>query len=836
MVSIYCKRNFSVFRSGYTLSVLVRKSRLSNFLNRRGHFSFPEMGWSQAHRFYLGMGQAFFEASFLDPKACIWFYPSRDLFSDSDVERSSFSPWDRFYSSRWFGFSGANVLEHKTLSELLLSESDYLAAWCYKDDFYRLLYRHNVDAYKKTKAKGASRDLTERWRDFQLNLDKYVTLSWDDQRLYKHKTHQSSMIESFVENVFVMRGFGFYDEENPPRMTWEQAYGELEERKGPIPTTHRNYVELEDEQFLQYQQGLVSESHHYQVERTYSLQSLDFLNRSVALATDVERRISAFSFQRVEYTPLELCVRDRLDLKSRHTRYISSLLLWGSLPQYFSTSGVGFFLLKTLILLFSFRNANTLRIPTLSFSGSACIETLSQSWSRESALVFLSYKTYDRPNYLKRVFSHLISRDLFRIASFSQKKLLKTLYSNNPQKWLRAWSTFSFLWDSRSYTRWLYALERSLLRKELLTTMTFLSILSHKNNHAGFDVFNPDFLGRFYWYMWFPSIFSLSNQLGLPYPKTTIEKVQLVRSPVPVLISYFSGSSSKKRLDRSLLSPIIQRAVFLPKEIRISKNRLSRDNPFSYRTLVQELESRVHAQNPFTRTWFWLSELRTRFDDPLGLQINPALSLKLASVFFGFISKDRYLAIRANIKRKNAVSTYNQLIFRIKLLGQHQSSVLRIIRDTFPIDLQAIGLFEIYTHRQLLLSASAKHLRNTRSTSSDLILRNVHRPWFFETNIVSGFCHKHLTLADDPTGWVFVSEDVYVKKTSAYTSQEVIFLDKDMAKFNILNRSLDPLFLTQRHFVNTQNKSTRLRKLKQDLNYFKKYFTVYDTIKKFEHY
>jgi hypothetical protein len=837
MLIVGRRRCFSVFRSGYTLSGVVRKSRISNFLNRKGHFLFPEMGWSQAHRFYLSMGQMFFEQSFSQRNKNIWFYPSKDLFSDSGVERSSFSPWDRFYTSRWFGFSGSNILEYKTFSELLLNEADYLAAWCHKDGFYRQLYRHNVDAYKKTKVRGASRDLTERWRDLQVNLDNYVMLSWEDERLYKHKTHQTSMIESFVENVFVMRGFGFYDEENPPRMTWEQAYGELEEHEGPIPRTHRNYFDIDENQYLAYQQGLVSEARRHQIEFPESMENLDFLKRSVALATDVERRVSAFSFQRIEYTPLELTSRDRLDLKTRHLHYVNSLLLWGNLVSYFKGPGVDLFLLKTLILLSTFRSSRAIRIPLLSLSGSTYVDVLSQSWLREAAQAFVAYKTYDRPHYLKRIVSHLLEKDMFKVASFCQKRILRSLYANNPQRWLRSWSTFSFLWDARSYARWLYSLEGSILRKELLTTMTLVSYLLHKNNSRTFDPFDQDLLGRFYWYMWFPSIFSLSKQLGLPYPKTTIEKIKLVRTPSTVLVSYFSGTSSKEDLDKSSLRPIIQRAVFLPKEIRISKNRLSRSNPFSYQMLVQELESRVHAQNPFVRTWFWLAELRSRFDNSLKLANPQLLSSQLSFIFFKFIAKDRYIAAQSNIKRRAAVSSYNQLVFRIKLLGQHRFTVSRIVKDTFPFDLESVSLYRTYLGRKLLLDASLKHIQaQRRPTNSDLILRNLHRPWFFETDGSLDFCSNRVTFADDPSGWLFVPDPAYMKSRSVYTSQETLSLDSDVTKFNCLGRRLTPALLTQRHFVNTQNKSMRLRKLKQDLNYFKKYFSVYDTIKKFEHY
>lgn len=829
------KRFFSVFRSGYTLSGVVRKSRVSNFLNRQGHSFLPDTGWSQAQRFYLGMGQMFFEQSFRNPPV-FWFYPSKDLFLDFQSEESAFSPWDSFYSSRWFGFSGANISEFKTISELSLNESSYIASWLYKDDFYKTLFRYNVDAYKKSKIRGSSRELSERWRDLQLNLDTYSTFSWEDERLYRHKTHQASMIQSFVENVFVMKGFGFYDEENPPKMSWDQAYGELEEHKGPIPMTHKNYFDIEEDQYLDYQKGLIFESRIHHLKLLDYQKSMDFLKRSILLATDVERRVSASSFQSIDYTPLELVSRDRNALRHGHIHYLQSVFLWGRIFFYSKQDNIGLFFLKVLILIHNFRNARAIKLPLLSVHSSSQIQTLSETWLREAAQIFLVYRTQNRPGYLKRLLTHLISRDVFRIASFSQKKILKSLYVKNPSRWMRSWALFSFLWDSRSYTRWIYSLEKSLLRKELLTSITFLALLFSRTGSFYAQDYDEDFLGRFYWYVWFPSIFSLSQQLGLPYPKSTVEKVRLVRSPKPIFVSYFSGASSSRTLLNSLLCPLVQSAVFLPKEIRISKNRLTRSNPFSYRTLVQELESRVHAQNSFARTWMWLSELRSRFD-LLSFSGAPSLPLQISSVFHKFIDKDRFVSVFAVTKRRFSVATYNQLVFRVKLVGQHRYTVVRTTADTFPFNLDDLWLYKTYKNREDLLRSSLYSFRiRGKFLASDLVLRNAHRPWFFETTEVSEFCSERFTFADDPNGWIFVKDFDYSVQKNNYILSDPVFLQEGLCSSKPSSTSLNPWFLTQKHFVHTQNKSTRLRKLKQDLSYFKKYFTVYDIIKKFEHY
>lgn len=833
MLSPIQKRFFSVFRSGYTLSGVVRKSRVSNFLNRQGHFFLPEMGWSQAQRFYLGLGQLFFEESFVTPST-FWFYPSKDLFLNSESENSSFSPWDSFYSSRWFGFSGANITEFKTVSELSLNESGYIASWLYQDDFYKNFFRHNVHAYKKSKIRGSSRELSERWRDLQLNLDTYSTLSWEDERLYKHKTHQASMIQSFVENVFVMKGFGFYDEENPPKMSWEQAYGELEEHKGPIPMTHRNYFDIEENQYADYQRGLVSEHRHHQLGFLNSQKSMDFLKRSVLLATDVERRISASSFQAIEYTQLDLIPRDRDALRHRHVSYLQFLFLWGQSISCFRNKVTSLFFLKSLVLLHTFRNTRTARLPVLSLQASSSVRVLSEAWLREAAQIFLVYRTQDRPNYLKRLFTHLVSRDFFRIASFCQKRNLRSLYSKNPRRWMRSWALFSFLLDSRSYTRWVYSLERSLLKKELLTSMNFLALSFSKTNFFYLQNFDEDFLGRFYWYVWFPSIFSLSQQLGLPYPKSTVEKVKLVCTPKPIFISYFSGSVSNKNVMRSSFRPSVQSAVFLPKEFRISKNRLARNNPFSYKTLVQELESRVHAQNSFARTWMWLSEIKHRFEL---LPETSALPLQISSVFHKFIAKDRFISVFAVAKRRLSVASYNQLVFRVKLVGQHRFTVNRISRDTFSFDLDDLRLYKSYKERADLLRTSLEPFRIYKKfLTSALIFKNVHRPWFFETKETADFCMHRCTFADDPNGWIFVKDSSYSVQKAHYTLFDFVPVTDSPILSNSTLPSPNPWFLTQKHFVHTQNKATRLRKLKQDLSYFKKYFTVYDTIKKFEHY
>ena len=92
------------------------------------------------------------------------------------------------------------------------------------------------------------------------------------------------------------------------------------------------------------------------------------------------------------------------------------------------------------------------------------------------------------------------------------------------------------------------------------------------------------------------------------------------------------------------------------------------------------------------------------------------------------------------------------------------------------------------------------------------------------------------TFADDPNGWIFVKDSGYSVQKAHYTLFDFIPVTDSPILSNSTLPSPNPWFLTQKHFVYTQNKATRLRKLKQDLSYFKKYFTVYDTIKKFEHY
>lgn len=839
------RRLYSVFRSGYTLSNLVRRSKVSNFLNRLDHSDFPDMDWAQAYRFYLDAAQNLINSSYMrDTPKVFWFYPQRDLYKDSSTEISTFSPWDRFYSQRWAGFSGALVLQHQNPDDLVLTEMGYIAGWLYRDDFYKNLFQYNVWAYKKPRVRGASRELVERWRDLSLNLKTYTIRSWEDERIYRHKTYQTSMIESFVENVLVMRGFGFYDEENPPRLTWEQAYGELEPHSGPVPLNHTDHFDIESSQQPYYETGLVYESN--QMDQQLGLTQLDLLKRTMNLVSDVERRISASTFHNIEYNKFVLFENDRTGLFARHFNYLQTLFLWQDL---FLKKRIGFVRksLKVLSLLYKFREARSVRIPKLQIKIARSVDILSETWLREAAQIFVCYKKHIRPGYLKRCVTNLLTRDIFRLAVFSQYRSLRSNYSLDSRKWSRSWSIHSALWDARAYTRWVFSIERALLQSNLLTSTSLVSLGLHEEH-----CYTKDFIyetgDRFFWHFWFPILSLLSSQLGFPHPHHTAETLKFVLTPKTFIVLQTEASVLKPTVSLDNSPALTARSLFfLPKDLRISKSRLFREAPFQYPVLVKELETKVHAQRDFSRSWVWLSAFRDRYLMTSNHERNPFNLLQASITFFKLLSRERCEAVLVNCKRRSSVSLYNQLVLRVKLLNQHPFVIRQITKDTFNTGgfYQFRSLYKTYLHRHQFLTSSVKFLKDSvrggsfNDLSQKLINTNIHRPWMLDSEIciLSEFLESRITLADDPFGWVFVKETQFLSyndldlRATKLTMQDASDVS-NFTKPHVVPKNL--LLSVQNHSVYTQSKSDRVRKLKQDINYFKKYFSVYDAIKRFE--
>jgi hypothetical protein len=828
-----CIRCYSFFQTGYTLSALTRRSHVSNFLNEGGGDLFPALKFSEAYRLYAGFGQFVLENNF--SSKIPQFHPSKDLYKDSQVERSGFSPWQRFYANRWSGFSGVLIPHYRDLVDLVLDESTYFASWCYRGDFYSTLLDYNINAHKKSTLRGSSRLLAEKWRDVSLNISDYVVRGWEEERQYKHNTRRSMLIDSFIENVLVMKRVGLYNTANPPSMTWEQVYGTLEKSEEPVPLMLSDYTSIEDMPYNCYHKSLLSTQYIYKTQKDSRV--VNFLSRAIRLVNDVERRISATTFNSIEFYRLDLHPGHKDLLFTAHFRYLQALFLWREVffkklplrPTLFRKST------KTMSLLYRDRLSRAIRIPFLKVKTNPHLEVLAESWTREAIQNFLFYRKRLSTPYLKRMLINLINRDLFLMASFTQLFSLRGVYLSNTSKYIRSWSMHSIVWDSRSYTRWVASLNNSLIQSNLTTTLSLLTTSFQKNSLREDSFISSNSL-RLYWSFWLPIIIIFAERLGLPYPNVDLEGLRLVSRPGTLVISYFDGSF-KSDYNSGGVFTSLQSGFFLPKELRISKARLSRDRLFQYPVTIKELEGKVHAQGDFSRMWQWVSQAKERYE--ASDKTTPLHPVYLSILFSKLLFSDRKGSFLSNYSRRLLVASYNQIVLRIKLLGDEHRYVFRkLLTDTlsFSTTERQLNLYQDYLERGELLKYSVKQVSKSRIQKdihlATLTKINIHRPWIFSTSICVSTLPTALTFADDPNGWLFIkplkSKDRLKKQIYSSSYKPFSFRDFNKASYSNVGDTVNfyQVFAT--------NRCNRLKQLKQDINYFKKYFSVYDAIKKLE--